>query len=811
MGQNIQPAGADGNSLTADRDMIRHWVETLFRHEIGGPGYLTGAAYQNNAKGPEGEKKPKLCAIPICVAFRGGVEAIVDRIADVASEAAVGTGWHGRVVAVRHAAFGDQITDHGWRSGEAENVIACSIVTLDLDVEPDKGRATAERHAGTPTLAIETGGRHNGQPKQQLAWRLQRPATTQDELAKVEYARSALVALTGGDATGRPRTAAFRLPGTWHTKSIPILCTRADGDDPDLEYDLDYLVARLRAAAENAGVAVDVPSSPKTSQVVRTGFRTAEPTPDEILEIMVREIPNDRDWKGYRSFHLALNDATHGWAREWIHKWAEKSDRYDPQTTDDDDSDVKAHPSKWLGERKLFDWLQEANPKAWAEAMVLRWYEPVANDNEADGKPKPLEPTAIERADWKADLLYQDKDKKIPRGNLANVMHAFRQALELRGVIAFDEFAHATTMMRPAPWVDPRHFKVRPLSDTDDTLACEWLQRQNIEVSIATVHSAIEATASENKFNPVADYLLGLEHDGRQRLDTWMRDYLGAEDTPLSRAFGWKTLVAGCKRALDPGCKHDTVLVLEGKQGLGKSRAADILGGAFFTDDVGDIGTKDASLAAGSFWVVELGEMGAMSRAKETLIKAFLSRRIDRFRPPYGRRIISVPRGCIFLASTNEDRYLRDATGGRRFWPVRVGELDEEAFRRDRDQLWAEAMVRYKAGAVHWLVEPELIEAAQGEQAARYAGDPWDDAVSRYLSDKPDASISEITQRVLGITEAKRDRMIDMRLAKILRTLGWERYQSGAGVNRQWRYRLPFDRRVVGSPTSGDFHQPPGG
>ena len=317
-------AAARERPLTSDRDLIRHWVETLFRHEIGGPGYLMGAAYQNNAKGPEGEKKPKLPRIPICVAFRHGVDTIVDRIAEVATQAAVGTGWHGRVVAVRHASFGANLTDYGARSGEAENVIACSIVTLDLDVEPDKGRATAERHAGKPTMAIETGGRHNGHPKQQLAWRLQRPATTQDELEKVEYVRSALVALTGGDATGRPRTAAFRLPGTWHTKGVPVLCTHAGGDDPDLEYDLDDLVARLRAAAEDAGVAVDVPSSPKTSLAVRTGFRTAEPTPDDILEIMVREIPNDHDWNSYRNFHLALNDATHGWALEWIHKWAEK-------------------------------------------------------------------------------------------------------------------------------------------------------------------------------------------------------------------------------------------------------------------------------------------------------------------------------------------------------------------------------------------------------------------------------------------------------------------------------------------------------
>ncbi|KKN94453.1 hypothetical protein LCGC14_0188000 [marine sediment metagenome] len=389
--------------------------------------------------------------------------------------------------------------------------------------------------------------------------------------------------------------------------------------------------------------------------------------------------------------------------------------------------------------------------------------------------------------DWTRRLICTANG--FPKPLLANVLTALRSAPEWAGVLAHDEFGMSTMMRVVAPWDRAHGFKPRPWTSRDDLLTTEWMQHHGIPISVEIVQQAIEAAAAENAFHSVRDYLDGLRWDRTSRVETWLTRYLGVETTDYTRAVGKKFLISAVARAFRPGIKVDTMLIFEGGQGAGKSRAVATLGGAFYSDEIGDLGSKDAAMLAGAAWIIEMSELDAMSKSEATRTKAFLSRTADMYRPPYGKRVINAPRHCVFVGTTNGDGYLKDETGGRRFWPVTVGKIDIAALEADRDQLWAEALCIYRAGHSWWLDKQELIDAAQAEQSARYAGDPWDDDVRQFIATRTDVSAREVMAECLFIDIAKRSRQDEMRVSKILKTLGFERYQRRENGKQTWRYR----------------------
>lgn len=190
-------------------------------------------------------------------------------------------------------------------------------------------------------------------------------------------------------------------------------------------------------------------------------------------------------------------------------------------------------------------------------------------------------------------------------------------------------------------------------------------------------------------------------------------------------------------------------------------------------------------------WCIEISELDAMSRSEVSRIKAFISRSTDRFRPPYGARIIESPRSCMFWATTNADSYLRDETGARRFWPIRATRVDVAGLAAVRDQLWAEANRLYSAGAVWWLVNRDAAQIAEGEQTARYQGDPWDEAIANHLKTVADTSVDEILRHVLHIEIGRATQADQNRVARCLRSRGMVRFQVRTGDKRTWRYRRP--------------------
>lgn len=243
-----------------------------------------------------------------------------------------------------------------------------------------------------------------------------------------------------------------------------------------------------------------------------------------------------------------------------------------------------------------------------------------------------------------------------------------------------------------------------------------------------------------------------------------------------------------------------------------------LAGEDWFTDELPELGSKDAAIHMQGVWIVEIAELDAIGRAEVSRIKAFLTRTTDRFRPPYGRYTVEVPRQCVFAGTVNPDTYLRDETGNRRFWPLRCGTIDIAALARDRDQLWAEAVHRFREGAIWWIDDPALLAEAHGEQERRYQSDAWDNLIENWLTHEvrtvsdgypdcgnsrtesvprpeplSDVSVGEILDEAIGLEPGRWTRGDQMRVSAYLKANGWERYrrrdEGGRAAGREWRYR----------------------
>lgn len=402
-----------------------------------------------------------------------------------------------------------------------------------------------------------------------------------------------------------------------------------------------------------------------------------------------------------------------------------------------------------------------------------------------------------------------------PERNEANVITALSNDEAFAGALAFDEFRREILVTRQLPWDAQGIDACRVWSDADDVRCAEWLQRREINVAPTLVSRSVGAVGRDMRVHPVRDYLASLRWDGMARLEAWTAAYLGASDTPLNRAFGSRWMISAVARIMRPGAKADHMLILEGPQGAKKSSALKTLAGEeWFTDELAEIGSKDAAQQMQGAWIIEIAELDAISRAEVSRIKAFLTRTTDRYRPPYERYVIAVPRQCVFAGSVNPETYLRDETGNRRFWPIQCGTIELHAIERDRDQLWAEAVKFFRDGAIWWLEEPNLIAEANSEQARRYQTDAWDGRIDRWLAFErrrvnhgygnyddwreeeveraaplTDVSVGEVLEGALGIEPARWTKADQMRVGAYLKTRHWERYQARKAEFREWRYR----------------------
>ncbi len=304
------------------------------------------------------------------------------------------------------------------------------------------------------------------------------------------------------------------------------------------------------------------------------------------------------------------------------------------------------------------------------------------------------------------------------------------------------------------------------------------LQRYRVDFGPINIREAAESLCESNRFDPICDYLDSVCWDGKPRIDQWLSRYLGADDTPLHRAFGRKVLCAMVRRARQPGCKFDHVLVLEGPQNAGKSQVCQILAGApeYFSDErILHLDGRSQQEALKGRWVVEFGELAGMGKADVESLKNFITSTEDRGRAAYARFATNEPRRCVFIGTTNNSEYLFDPTGNRRFWPVKVGRIALEDLRHDRDQLFAEAVI--SAPDEDLFLSPEMYCEAEKAQKSRTLADPWIDALETLkgtLVEGEERIASETVFWALGIETAKATPQTAKRIADAMRALGWQ-------------------------------------
>lgn len=375
------------------------------------------------------------------------------------------------------------------------------------------------------------------------------------------------------------------------------------------------------------------------------------------------------------------------------------------------------------------------------------------------------------------DSILPGRPRQVP----SNVRLAVSTDPRWAGRWRFDEFAGRVT-------VDGR-----PATDTDYLSVIDSLfMVYDLQVDMTAVCAGVALVADVDRYHPVADYLRGLVWDGKPRIDAWLNTYGGVERTPLTDAYARCTLIAAVRRALNPGCKVDTTLVLISGQGARKSSALAALcpDPAWFSDAALDPhdAKKTGELIAGK-WIVELSELASVRKSDTESVRAMLTRQSDQYRPAYARVAQDWPRSCIFVGTSNAQGILTDPHGSRRFWPVTVVRWDVDALAQDRDQIWAEA---YQAAIAepqepHWL--PLELENVRVDDAEIYRDvDVWDDKVLTFAISRPDGFTLFEAMASLQIDPAQMSRINEIRLGNILTSAGYAKVRVRVGGVRVYRW-----------------------
>jgi predicted P-loop ATPase len=415
---------------------------------------------------------------------------------------------------------------------------------------------------------------------------------------------------------------------------------------------------------------------------------------------------------------------------------------------------------------------------------------------------------------WFAELRTDERGRVYP--DLRNVLIALRREPQTCSAFHFDEMAQDPIVAAPpplAPDAKPSPPPPRQVTDDDVSRLQEWLQHVGLpRIGRDTVRQAVEALAREHRFHPIRDWLDSLVWDRVPRLGSWLHDCLETPDDDYHRRVGQMFLIAMVARIYQPGCKADYMIVLEGPQGEEKSKFCRAVAGgdAFFSEHLPRIDRDQVRLSMHlkGKWLIEVAELAAMLKADPEGVKHFISQQIEKYIPKYGRCEVIEPRQCLFIGTTNEDDYIADVTGGRRYWPVAVVAVNLDALAAIRDQLFAEAVHCYHNKERWWPTrefEKEHIAPLQNERQ-------WEDALSEAVlkvidprdkdgkpppptideDGKPIEPPSEITMADLGsrigfgVDPTKFDQRAQKRVAKILKKAKWWRGSKHGGGNI-WR------------------------
>lgn len=390
----------------------------------------------------------------------------------------------------------------------------------------------------------------------------------------------------------------------------------------------------------------------------------------------------------------------------------------------------------------------------------------------------------IDLGAWKGKLKV---GRNGPQKSLRNLMICLQNVAGLGKSIRFNEFTGRV------------EWRGEPLKDEDTIDIRLMIEDAGFEPVTSDVLPAVLRHALDNAFDPVREYLDGLKWDNAPRINRWLQDYMGAPEHEILSVFGAKFLIGAVARVYEPGCQMDNALVLEGKQGVGKTTAvAALFGRDYMISSISDFKSKEASIALQGRWVAEIAELAALKKTDITDVKKFITETVDQYRPVHGKNTIDRPRRCVFIGTTNERQYLKDGTGNRRFWPVPCGDVDVSAVKRDRDQLWAEAVHRYRAGEQWWITDDGILRQAEIVQADRAMQDPWGEVIDAWLDAPENMGIEFVTvRRVLSdaihLDVPRQGRAEEMRVADHLGKRGWKhaRRTPASGQKQVWGYLRP--------------------
>lgn len=423
---------------------------------------------------------------------------------------------------------------------------------------------------------------------------------------------------------------------------------------------------------------------------------------------------------------------------------------------------------------------------------------------------------------WKEQLKITEKGAVAM--TIENVVLILRHDPVLKGTLGLNELEHNIVARKSLPWREVKGDS--QWIDADDAALRFYLERTYGVSSKDKIFDAVNVVAGENAFHPVRQYLETCVWDGIPRLDTLLIDYLGAEDTPYVRAVTRKTFTAAVARIYRPGCKFDTMLTIQGRQGAGKSTLVAKMGGEWFSDTFGTMQGKEAYEQVLGVWIVEIGELAGMRKAEVETIKQYLSKQKDRFRPAYGRRTQDFPRQCVFIGTTNASEFLRDATGGRRFWIVDTPNEPKysvwDCLTPDIVRLvWGEAVEAYKNGEKLYLsgkleADARVIQESYQEENANigivaeyldrllpdgwknldlYTRRQWLETDAKGTDKRETVCNLEVWAEALGRDPGRFDRYAAMEMSDIMNNMpGWRRSKNGTKVHPPYGSQRYYER-----------------
>lgn len=438
------------------------------------------------------------------------------------------------------------------------------------------------------------------------------------------------------------------------------------------------------------------------------------------------------------------------------------------------------------------------NPEEWLKIGQILRRKKIKKEFDAAIKKHDRGPLQ-KKSGWQSQLLFKEDKNGFPvlENCLNNIAEILTHDPSWVGVLSYDEFLNRIVVIGETPFKR----RTKRWIDADSLEVVSWIERNySIRPKVEITTNAILLVANRQATNCQTAYLDSLESHDKEILDSFLVEHFGCDDNAYTRAIFSKWMIGLVARAYDPGCKFDTALILEGGQGLKKSRFFEQLcpNLEWFIDGLSDFGSKAQAEEVEGKWVVEIAELSGFAKADIEKIKSFVTRKAENYRPAYGRFNVHSPRRFALGGTINPGAtgYLKDDEN-RRFWPVACKKRGQEITPELRDMLMSEARDRYKNGEKFWIEESEVEALFRQEQDKRREVDPWQEKIEESLIAQVETSTQEILQTVIHLDLAKRTSSDERRVGSILKRIGWVKKRPTIGGRRVWRYYSPHHPRLI--------------